>query len=117
MVLAVVSDLMFSSKIRAAAAAAGTPVTFVRSLDALETELARASPSLFIVDLDRSGLDPIAFITRIRGDSSLAGVPIVAFGAHVNVEALRAARDAGADTMLARSGFVTALPALLARAT
>ena len=116
MVLAAVSDLMFSSKIRAAAAGAGTPVTFVRSLDALEAELGRSSPSLLIVDLDRSVSDPVAFIKRVRDDTSLAGVSVVAFGAHVNVDVLRAAREAGADTVLARSGFVTALPDLLTRA-
>jgi hypothetical protein len=43
----------------------------------------------------------------------MAGVPVIAFGAHVQGAALVAARAAGADRVLARSAFVNALPGLL----
>jgi CheY-like chemotaxis protein len=112
MVLAVVDDLLFSSKIRAVAAGAGEAVTFVRTPGGVKAACAEHQPRLVLIDLDRDALNPIETIAAIRGMP--APVPrIVAFGAHVNVDRLRAARDAGADQAMARSAFVVALPGLL----
>jgi len=112
MVLAVVDDLLFSSKIRAGAAAAGESVTFVRNPANATAACAEHQPRLVLIDLDRDALRPIETITAIR--AMPAPVPrIVGFGAHVNVERLRAAREAGADQAMARSAFVAAMPILL----
>ena len=123
MVVAVVDDLLFSSKIRAVAAAAGESVAFVRNPDSVAAAVREHRPRLIIIDLDRDTLRPTETIAAIRSltapsdtqqEPSAAGIPrIVGFGAHVNVERLRAARDAGADDALARSAFVAMLPALL----
>jgi CheY-like chemotaxis protein len=115
MVLAVVDDLLFSSKIRSVAAGAGEAVTFVRNAGGVNAACAEHQPRLVLIDLDRDALNPIETITMIR--AMPAPVPrIVAFGAHVNVDRLRAAREAGADQAMARSAFVVALPALLGAA-
>jgi CheY-like chemotaxis protein len=115
MVLAVVDDLLFSSKIRAVAAGASEAVTFVRTPGGVKAACAEHKPRLVLIDLDRDALNPIETIAAIRGMP--APVPrIVAFGAHVNVDRLRAAREAGADQAMARSAFVTALPRLLGAA-
>ena len=115
MVLAVVDDLLFSSKIRAVAAGAGEAVTFVRNPGGVNAACAEHQPRLVLIDLDRDALNPIETIAMIR--AMPAPVPrIVAFGAHVNVDRLRAAREAGADQAMARSAFVVALPALLGAA-
>lgn len=115
MVLAVVDDLLFSSKIRAVAAHAGEAVMFVRNPAGVKTACAEHQPRLVLIDLDRDTLNPIETISNLR--SMPAPVPrIVAFGAHVNVDRLRAAREAGADQVMARSAFVAALPALLGAA-
>ena len=52
MVIAVVDDLLFSSKIRAVAQAAGTAVTFARSRDAAVSAAGDGNTSLVIVDLE-----------------------------------------------------------------
>ena len=115
MVLAVVDDLLFSSKIRAVAAGATEAVTFVRNPGHVKAACAEHQPRLVLIDLDRDTLNPIETIAAIRGMPP--PVPrIVAFGAHVNVDRLRAARDAGADQAMARSAFVAALPGLLGAA-
>lgn len=112
MVLAVVDDLLFSSKIRAVAAGAREAVTFVRNPGGVKAACAEHQPRLVLIDLDRDTLKPIETISMIR--ELPAPVPrIVAFGAHVNVERLREARQAGADQAMARSAFVAALPGLL----
>lgn len=112
MVLAVVDDLLFSSRIRAVAAGANEPVAFVRNRDRVKEACVEHQPRLVLIDLDRDSLNPIETITMIRRMSA-SGPRIVAFGAHVNVERLKAAREAGADQAMARSAFVAALPGLL----
>lgn len=116
MIIALVDDLMFGSKIRAAADHAKTSVTFVRSRDALLPELLAARPSLVILDLDRDALDPIGAIRAIRGDSRVRSTRLVAFVRHTSAEAIARAREAGVDQVLARSAFFPALAGMLAGA-
>jgi CheY-like chemotaxis protein len=112
MVAAVVDDLLFRSKIRAVADRAGQVVTFVHAGPEMVANVREASATLVIVDLG----DPRAIetIQGLKAASDLAHVPIVAFVSHVRADLITAAREAGADTVLARSAFVTQLPALLA---
>jgi threonine dehydratase len=117
MIVAVVDDLMFSSRIREAARAAGAEVTFVRRRADVDAALGAHRPGLVLFDLDRDALDPIGAIREIRGTPEFSGVTVVAFGSHVKTERLQAAREAGADRVMARSAFVAELPKLLAAAT
>lgn len=110
-VVALTSDLIFSSKIAAAGVAAGAQLTVVRSLSALQAHLSE-SPRLLLVVLDLADVDPIAAITLARGRPQPPR--IVAFGSHVETEKLTLARAVGADEVLARSAFVNKLDALLA---
>ncbi|HEY7789879.1 MAG TPA: hypothetical protein VIC33_05170 [Vicinamibacterales bacterium] len=105
MILVAVDDLMFASKIRAAAAAIATPVVFAKSPDDL-LERARAErPSLVIFDLNSHKLQPLATLRRLRAEPSLADVRAIGFVSHVQTELIRAARDAGTTEVLARSAF------------
>ena len=113
MVLAVVDDLLFQSKIRAMAQASGREIVFARRRDAAVAAMVERHPDLVIVDLDREALDPIGFIREVKQSPELAVTPIVGFGSHVQAARLQSARDAGCDRVMARSGFVAALPGLL----
>jgi len=68
-----------------------------------------------IVDLEIETMDPAETITRIRNAAGGAGTRLIAFAGHTNLDAIRAGRAAGAGVVLARSAFVTQLPALLGR--
>jgi CheY-like chemotaxis protein len=109
MVLAVVDDLLFSSKIRAAAERAGQPVTFVRTREGLVDRIAAMQPSLVIFDLDRDPLDPVSAIREIRARETGRRNRLVAFVRHTSTDRIAAAREAGADLVLARSAFFTTL--------
>jgi DNA-binding response OmpR family regulator len=111
-VVAAVADLMFGARIRAAAEDAGRELVFARTPAQLAA--AAAGASLVLLDLDARWLDAPTSIRELRGDAAVAGVRIVAFGSHVRTEAIAAAREAGADRVLARSAFVKELRALLA---
>jgi hypothetical protein len=49
----------------------------------------------------------------LKADPELRTLLVVAFGSHLDREALQAARSAGADRVLARSAFVRELQPLL----
>jgi CheY-like chemotaxis protein len=113
-VLAVLSDLLFRSRIDEVARRLGLSLRVARSTEQLERHLAAALPAVALVDLEESAIDPMETIRRLK---SLADPPrIIAFAGHTNVDAIRAGRDAGADAVLARSAFTAQLPRLLGEA-
>jgi CheY-like chemotaxis protein len=112
-----VDDLLFGSKIRAAARTAGCPIAFARQREEVGAALQQHAPKLMVFDLDRDALDPIGLIREIRSTPALAHVQLVGFASHVHTERLREAREAGCDQVMARSAFVAALPALLGHAS
>jgi CheY-like chemotaxis protein len=109
-IVAVVADLVFGSKIRGAAQAAGVEVSFARTAEAL-LELA-AGAALVLLDLETPWLDAPHVIAELKRSNAAARV--IAFVPHVRIDAMEAARTAGADRVLARSAFVRELPAILA---
>jgi CheY-like chemotaxis protein len=112
MVLAVVDDLLFGSKLRAATKAAGHRIVFVRDRDEILPAMREHHPALVVFDLDRDLLDPIGAIREIRSAADLTHARVVGFASHVHEQRLQEARDAGCEAM-ARSTFVAALPDLL----
>jgi CheY-like chemotaxis protein len=112
LVLALVSDLMFLSRIQEAARAAGLSVQTARSAAAVAAGAAGARAVL--VDLDAGRLPVIEVITALRADERTAALPVVGFFSHVHAERGRAAQAAGCTRVLPRSAFVQELPSLLA---
>jgi len=110
-VVAVVADLMFGSRLRAAAEAAGVRLALARSAEALPARVRELSPRLVLIDLDPRAGDGAASIRALRESESAAR--LVAYASHMDAAAIRAARDAGADEVLARSAFVKRLPELM----
>lgn len=105
-VVVVITDLFFSMRIRSAAAAAGRTVRFAGTLEDLnKAHIA----SMALVDLD-AAVDVTHAIRLLKERGTLK---IVAFGPHLDTEKRKAARRAGADRVLAKSKFVTELPALM----
>lgn len=111
--VALVADLMFASRVRGAARAAGVEAVTVERAERLLEEVAHRRPRVVLVDLEARGVDAPALVRRLKADPATARVPVVAFGPHTNAEALRAARRAGADRVLARSAFVRELASIL----
>lgn len=116
MVVALVEDLMFTSKIRSAAIQLGVPVTFVRSVDTALAFMRAAPPALVIMDLNSRRLDPLGTLAAMKSDASLAGIPIVGYVSHVDAATIDQARSAGLGEVLARSAFAERLGEILRRA-
>jgi len=107
-VIAVVDDMFFASKIRAVAEAVGAEISFPRSKEALIQKVRETKPRLVIVDLHNQKIDPIELAKELRGTRLLG------FFSHVQTELQRNAMAAGFDQVVPRSVFVRDLPDILA---
>jgi len=116
MVLAIVDDLMFSSKIRTTAAQLGVEVVFARSSPAALEAIRSAAPSLVILDLNSPKTDPLGTVAALKQDPSTRSIRTIGYASHVQTDVINAAREAGVDEVLARSAFSTRLADILAAA-
>ena len=112
-VIAAVNDMLFASKIRGTAQGLNVSVDFARTEDGLFEYAKTEVPSLIILDLHDTRLDPFALAARLKADERLAAVPLVAFFSHVETELQRRAREAGVDHVLPRSVFTMRLAEIL----
>ena len=103
-VLVLVRDLMFSSRISAAARAAGVAIAIVRD----PAQVSGARGRRLIVDLNQAG----ALEAAADWKAASAG-DVVGFVSHVDSETIARARASGIDRVLPRSRFVEILPDLL----
>jgi PleD family two-component response regulator len=113
MILAVLDDLMFTSKIKTTAAQLGIPVTFARSADAALEAMRTSPPALVIFDLNNARTAPLAVVAGMKQDPALAAVRTVGYASHVQVDVINAARAAGVGEVLPRSAFTQQLADIL----
>jgi CheY-like chemotaxis protein len=115
-ILAILDDLMFISKIKTAASRIGVPIAFARSATAALADMRKASPSLVILDLNNPRTDALGIVASMRADPALSSIPTLGFVSHVHTALINAAREAGVGEVLARSAFSERLPEILERA-
>jgi PleD family two-component response regulator len=115
MILAVLDDLMFTSKIKTTANQLGVAVAFARSADGAIAEMKKSRPSLVILDLNNARTNPLGIVADMKQDPLLASVRTVGYASHVQVDVINAARAAGVDDVMARSAFTQNLAAILAK--
>lgn len=97
-------DLMFGSRISAAATSLGFATRFVRDLSALAAALAEPGdpPVLAVIDMN-AALDwdaVAALVADLQGR-----VPFLGFGPHVDIEGRRAAKAAGLTRIVSNGEF------------
>jgi len=113
-IIAVVDDMFFASKIRAVAEAVGVEISFVRSQEALVQKAREAQPQLIVVDLHNQKVDAVTLAKDLKSDEELRSIPLLGFFSHVQTELQRNALAAGFDQVIARSVFARDLPEILA---
>jgi len=104
-IIAVVDDMFFASKIRAASEAVGVEISFPRSKDAVIEKAREAKPDLILVDLHNQRFDSVELATELKSDEQLRAIPLLGFFSHVQTELQRNAVAAGYDQVLPRSVF------------
>jgi DNA-binding NarL/FixJ family response regulator len=118
---ALVSDLLFGSRLQGALAAAGTDLELVASTERLaETLTARESaPDLLIIDLADPAIDLHAALATLRagepgGDPSAR---TLGFYSHVHPQQRSSGERAGLDMVVPRSRLAREAPTLVASLT
>lgn len=113
-VVAVLDDLFFEAKVRAAARAEGLGTTVARTPSGVRTALDRGGVALVVVDMNSAAGEAAESIRTAKLHASAPRV--LAFYSHVDEELARTARAAGAHDVLPRSQFSRDLQSILATA-
>ncbi|HVG39063.1 MAG TPA: hypothetical protein VM870_07245 [Pyrinomonadaceae bacterium] len=112
-ILAVMDDLFFASKIRAAAQHIGAEVEFVKTAEAARQSAARDIPSLVIVDLQSQNAHLSDLARAMKDDARTSNIPLIGFFSHVQIDLKNRAAEVGFDRALPRSAFVARLTDIL----
>jgi len=112
-VISVVDDMFFASKIRAAAEALGKDISFPRSVDAVVSKARETKPGLIVVDLHNQRIDPVALARELKADEELRGIKLLGFFSHVQTDLKNNALSAGFDEVIPRSVFARDLAEIL----
>lgn len=106
-------DLIFTSKITGTARELGYRVLLAGTDPLAQSMLQQWQPRVVFVDLAHPHFAKPEVLLAYR--KIVPEARFLAFGSHVDVQTLSAARDAGCDPVLPRSKFTAELPALIRR--
>jgi len=109
--IAIVSDMIFATRITGTAAQMGADCTVVVDQARLQVVLGSDPPELVFVDMNCAGISPDEAIRTVK--SWCPAARVIAYYSHVQTELLERATAAGADDVWPRSAFVQRLPQVL----
>jgi len=112
MIVVVVEDLIFLSKIQQTAKEVGVQIESLNP-DKLAERITRGTVSAVIIDLNHRSGAAVDVVRALKSDPSTRDIQITGFFSHVQADLATAAREAGCDHILARSKFTQQLPELL----
>jgi hypothetical protein len=107
-------DLLFGSRIRSALKLVDLSVTVVPDSAAFAARITANAPDIAIAIIDLNGEVDWRVIEPVLRNASL-GVPVLAFGPHVDAEKLRAAKAHGVTRVVSNGQFHQDLVSLVQR--
>ncbi|MGH7933473.1 MAG: hypothetical protein ACREQN_09930 [Candidatus Binataceae bacterium] len=110
-IVALVRDLLLRSRIDAAAEALGIGVAYASTLELARSRCAELKPVTVFADLSDASFPAEKTAIELRAEAPAAR--LIGFASHVDLKALKSARDAGFAKTLSRSEFTAQLPDLL----
>lgn len=125
LILAFVSNLMISTRIESVVEQLGFEYREVTAPEAglvgksegaesaLLDRITPQVPAMMIFDLGDQAIPWKSWIQQLKASSASKEIPVICFGPHVDGKSFKLAREAGADTVLARSKFMSDLPKLI----
>ncbi len=136
LILSFVADLFFAVKIEKAANDLKFNVRWIENADQIAPKSPKApeqqlgeplvgrtavllddlttwKPALLIFDLNNQDIPWREWINLVTSVPATRRIPVICFGSHMDVEAMKAAKLAGAKKVLARSTFVSQLPEVI----
>ncbi len=113
-ILVLVDDLMLATRVENTLRASGYTVRIVPTTAELLAATRASVPGAIIVRFGAPFLDWEGAIRAVRDEPSLAAVPLLAFGPHVETESRAAARAAGATRVVTNGAFFNGMPRIVA---
>lgn len=117
LILVLVEDLYFTSRIESTAKNLGFQVELLERANGIDRGfvevLKERQPSLVIFDLNNKHIPWKEWILEAKEDETTSAYPLIAFGSHMDVETMQMAKASGADAVLAKSRFTEAMAELI----
>ena len=113
-ILALEKDIFFSVKMRDTLRHYDMEVKTVRTLPAFEESLRAGDSKEFALAIVNTATSSVDWETAIR-KARTAGLKVLAFGSHMDLDARSKALDAGAQRVVANSKFTSDMPGLIQR--
>lgn len=110
-IVAAIHDLMFSSKVNAAAK--GMPISWLPRGSAVAEHVAKEKPDVLLIDLGAPALRAVEAIRAIKAAPETRGVVVIGYIGHEQVDVIEAAKAAGAEHVMSKGEFARRLPELL----
>jgi glycine oxidase len=111
--LGLVRDILFRSRIDAAAQAVGVEVAYASDLEQAARRCRELSPAAIFVDLSDAAFPASPVLNAMRTATDALPSQMVGFASHVDLKALSSAREAGFNVVVSRSEFTSRLAEFL----
>src|SRR4051812_817794 len=108
-VVAAVSDVFFAVKVNDVLKKLGMELKLANSVDDALMKV-KTPTALVIVDLNDRAMGALELVRALKADAKSAGIPILGFSSHVQVELMAEAKAAGVEAVVPRSVFAERLP-------
>jgi CheY-like chemotaxis protein len=110
-ILAAIHDLMFSSKVNAAAR--GKAISWLPRGTPVAEHVAKEKPDVLLIDLASPALNAVDAVRTIKSAPETREVVVIGYVDHTREDLIEAARAAGADHVMSKGEFARRLPELL----
>lgn len=109
-ILAAIHDLMFSSKVTAAAQ--GRPIEWLPRGANIAEHVQKTKPDVVLIDLASQKFDAVSAVREIKGGDCKSAT-VIGYVDHTREDVMAAAKQAGCDKILSKGEFARRLPELL----
>ena len=113
MIIALVDDMFFASKIRTTAEHLSIAVKFVRSVGDAQSAALEEPAALVIADLQSEKIEVFDLVGKLKRDPQFEHTKFIGFYSHVFAEIKERGLAAGFDQVMPRSAFTLHLPEIV----
>lgn len=112
-VLVAINDIFFYSKLRDALLPAGYKLDRARSESEAKEKARVSKPMALVINMNDEKFDAFSLLDDVKAVDGLAGLPVLAFANHEEVDTFRKAKERGVTRIVSRNEFSARTRALL----
>ncbi len=104
-VLVAINDIFFYSKLREALSPAGYRLDRARSQTEAVQKASASKPLALVINMNDEKFDAFTLLNDVKAVDGLAGLPVLAFANHEEVETFKKAKERGVTRIVSRNEF------------